>query len=161
MWIWGHRVDAAERVSPGRVIMVDSSFRAVELARANAVTNGLSEVTALLSDGWEAVPELLQGQVSVVLANPPYHTDYRVPRCLLAGARRFLRTGGNCYFVVKRAGWYRQRFQSVFRNASVREVGGYSVVRGLKSDGVSGEKVPTGKLARRQAAAAERKRRRR
>ncbi len=66
---------AAERPSC-RVLAVDLSPDALDVARANAATHGLeARVGFLRSDGLERVPARFRGGLVAVVANPPYIAD--------------------------------------------------------------------------------------
>ncbi|MEA2010460.1 MAG: HemK/PrmC family methyltransferase, partial [Actinomycetota bacterium] len=53
------------------VYATDISPDAVDLARANATQAGL-DVTILLGDLFEPLPDHLRGQVDLIVSNPPY-----------------------------------------------------------------------------------------
>lgn len=55
----------------GRVVGIDLSSHAIELARQNAVELAL-EVEFIQSDLFNGVPEDLRGRVDLVVSNPPY-----------------------------------------------------------------------------------------
>jgi release factor glutamine methyltransferase len=59
------------RFPHARVIGVDLSPAALEVARANGKLNRL-EIEWLLGDLWEPLPTSLRGMVDLVVANPPY-----------------------------------------------------------------------------------------
>ncbi len=63
---------AAER--PGvRVLAVDLSPAALEVAKANAAANGVEgRVGFVRSDGLERVPGRFRGELTAIVANPPY-----------------------------------------------------------------------------------------
>ncbi len=67
----------AKLIGKEKVIMCDVSQTAVEFARANAVRNQVSEIDIRLSDGFENIPE---EDVTMILSNPPYHTDFSVAK---------------------------------------------------------------------------------
>lgn len=106
--------------APGAVVIaLDASGPAVELTRANAAEHGLAVRTVLADVGDDQALAEFNGQVDVVVANPPYIPpeavpkevevrDYdpdialygggadglQIPRAVLTAATRLLRPGG-------------------------------------------------------------------
>jgi release factor glutamine methyltransferase len=62
-----------------RVLGVDVSAGALDLARANAAANGL-DVEFLHGDLFEPIDSALRGRVDLVVSNPPYVTEADWPR---------------------------------------------------------------------------------
>lgn len=120
---------AAKVIGADNVVMVDRDPAAVVCSRKNADANGLPGVTIVESDGFAA----LRGQrFTVILCNPPFHSDFSVARRLIAGAHRHLVMGGRCLFVVKRLLWYERKFRAVFGGVQVERVGSYYVLKAEK-----------------------------
>lgn len=114
---------AAVLSGAANVTMCDIDPKAVEAARENAARNGVPEVTALCSDGLRGV----SGRFSVILSNPPYHTDFSVAKGFIEDGFRALETGGRMYMVTKRLDWYKNKLSSVFGGVKVREEDGYFI----------------------------------
>ena len=92
-------IAAADLVAPdGHVYLLDINKRGVELARRNLEENKISNATALVSDGLEAVPGL---KFDWVLSNPPIRAGKIVVHRLLKEAYSALRSGG-CLLIVVR-----------------------------------------------------------
>ena len=90
---------ASQQCGPGgKVTFVDSSVRAVALAKLNAAANGVANAEFVTS---AALTELPVGGFDAVLANPPYFANSEVGRLFIQTARETLRPGGRFYFVTK------------------------------------------------------------
>jgi 16S rRNA (guanine1207-N2)-methyltransferase len=103
-----------------RVLLVDASRPAVELARENAALNGLRNVEVLLSDGYDA----LGGQrFDAILSNLPAHrgqqADSGVAERFIAGAPAHLREDGGAWFVANKALPYELPAARAFRRVRV------------------------------------------
>jgi 16S rRNA (guanine1207-N2)-methyltransferase len=141
-----------------QVVMSDDDPLALEVARRNAVSNGLEDIRVLLSDGFEQIAD---EDFTLIMANPPYHADFSVPKGFIEGARRHLTVGGRLVMVVKRVTWYRNKMQSVFGGVRVTLADGYAVLESEKRSGsprAKPIKATTKKHSRRVQASAARKR---
>ena len=82
-----------------RVVAIDVSPEAVELARENATGSGL-DVEVVRGDLLDAVPAVLRGSVDLVVSNPPYvepHEIATLPREVLADPMPALAGGIEVY----------------------------------------------------------------
>lgn len=112
-------------IPPTQVTMCDISEKAVELSKANAVSNQVSDgLTILSSDGFKNLP---QKEYSIILSNPPYHVDFSVPKHFIEEGYRQLSMGGKLYMVTKRKDWYKNKLISVFGGVEIHEKDGYYV----------------------------------
>ena len=111
-------------VGPQNVTMTDVSERAVEYARKNLELNGFSGAKVIQSDGFENITER---DYTLILSNPPYHTDFSVAKGFIEQGRRHLVTGGRMVMVTKRRLWYENKLKSVFGGVKVIEAGDYFV----------------------------------
>ncbi|GMU39787.1 MAG: 16S RNA G1207 methylase RsmC [Chloroflexota bacterium] len=82
----------------GETWAVDRDFLAVEYTRWNAEANGLRNVTALLSNGFSAVPA--DRRFDVVATNLPAKVGNELTTLLFADAYLHLRPGGRLYVVT-------------------------------------------------------------
>jgi 16S rRNA (guanine1207-N2)-methyltransferase len=83
----------------GRVTLVDINERAVELARQNALRNGISNVEILQSNLFER----LQGRTfRVILCNPPIRAGKRVVHTIFEQAREHLPENGKLWIVIQK-----------------------------------------------------------
>lgn len=87
--------------------------------------NGLTGGQLFCGDGFSAVRG---GPYTLILSNPPYHTDFSVAKGFIEGAFRHLELGGRLYMVVKRLDWYRNKLRSVFGGVQVFPRDGYFVL---------------------------------
>ncbi len=71
---------AAKFVGPENVVMVDIDPKALELAKENILINEVSGgVHIYESDGFK---DFNESNFDMILSNPPYHTDFSVPKHL-------------------------------------------------------------------------------
>lgn len=115
---------AAKLVGAENVILTDVSEEAVRLAAENAERNGVGALSVRQGSAYESVPE---SGFSLILSNPPYHTDFSVPKEFIETGYHKLREGGRLLLVTKRLEWYRNKMASVFGGVRVTERDGYYV----------------------------------
>ena len=106
------------------VTMVDINSIAIELARKNAIYNGLEDINIFQSDGFHNITE---HDFDLILSNPPYHADFNVPKKFIENGFRHLKYGGCMIMVTKRYKWYKNKLESVFGGVKVIEENGYYV----------------------------------
>lgn len=135
---WGLVGILASKLVDKPVIMCDVSGNAVELSKENAVRNGSSgDVDIRLSDAYENISER---DFTVILSNPPYHTDFAVAKNFIEGGFRKLAIGGRMIMVTKRLDWYKNKLTSVFGGVKVNEVDGYYVFIAEKRDRIRADR---------------------
>lgn len=115
---------AAKQIGAENVVMCDVSENAVQLSKQNAVENGVDGVTIRLSDGLRDISET---GFTIILSNPPYHTDFAVAKEFIEDGFKKLALGGKMIMVTKRLEWYRNKLSSVFGGVTVKEKDGYYV----------------------------------
>ncbi len=115
---------AAKLISPQKVIMTDKDSAAIELSSENALLNHVEGVQICKSDGFR---DLTVTDFTMILSNPPYHTDFSVARKFIEKGFNRLVLGGRIYMVTKRKTWYQKKLISVFGGVSVQEIDGYHV----------------------------------
>jgi 16S rRNA (guanine1207-N2)-methyltransferase len=115
---------AAKLAGEGNVVMSDIDRKCVELAKRNAVLNGVSGVKVTLSDGFEGIDDT---DFALILSNPPYHADFSVPKRFIEKGFNRLRLNGRFHMVTKRLEWYKNKLTAVFGGVKVSEIGGYYV----------------------------------
>lgn len=111
------------------IVMADIDQLAIELAMKNAKRNGCKNISAVLSNGFESIKD---DDFTLILSNPPYHTDFSVPKSFIEGSFRHLSFGGRLIMVVKRRLWYENKLKSVFGGVRVRSIDGYYVLESEK-----------------------------
>lgn len=115
---------AAKIVGSANVEMCDISENAVGLSCANARLNKVNGVKITVSDG---LAEITRKDFTVILSNPPYHTDFSVAKGFIENGYRHLSVGGRMLMVTKRLDWYKNKLTSVFGGVRVYERDGYFV----------------------------------
>ena len=108
---------------------LDSNVRALQCTQLGAEKNGLHRITTQLEAAGHCDDP---GTFDLVLANPPYYSNYKIGEIFLQATRTALRSGGRTHFVTKQAEWYAERFSSMFAHVSIREIRGYFVVKGTQ-----------------------------
>jgi 16S rRNA (guanine1207-N2)-methyltransferase len=120
---------AAGRAEHVEVLGLDANPRSVECTRRGADLNGLSNVRAELSaDARVADP----GAYDLVLANPPYFSNFRIAELFVEGAASALKKGGRIQVVTKNAAWFTEHLPAQFRNVIATENRGYAIVSATK-----------------------------
>ena len=115
---------AAKLVGAENVVMVDNDPLAVQVSKENLVLNRVSHVTVCQSNGFS---NLRESNFDLILSNPPYHTDFSVPKEFIEKGLNRLVIGGKMYMVTKRKEWYKNKFIAIFGGVRVCEVDGYYV----------------------------------
>lgn len=126
---------AAKLIGGENVTMCDISESAVKQAKINAELNGVPDIDIKISDGFSNIPD---NGFTLILSNPPYHTDFSVPKHFIEVGFKKLAVGGKMIMVTKRLDWYKNKLASVFGGVRVREIDGYYVFISEKR----GERVP-------------------
>ena len=123
-------ITAALRAGAAQVHATDSNPRAIEATQWAAERNGIADrVTAVLDcDGSSALP----GSFDLVLANPPYYSNFRLAKLFLEIATKALRPEGELLVVTKTPQWYVDELAGAFRELTAVQSGGYAVVRAIR-----------------------------
>jgi len=121
---------AALRTPSVHVMAVDSNSRAVECTQRGAQLNGLSNLDVRLSTAEsQSSSEIPAAEFDLVLANPPYYSNFRIAEIFAACAARALKTSGTALFVTKRTDWYTEQLPRWFARVSTEPLGNYVIVR--------------------------------
>jgi 16S rRNA (guanine1207-N2)-methyltransferase len=110
----------------GHVAFVDSSLRALALARHNARENGVASFEAVASSRVEGLPEKT---FDVALANPPYLAQGAVAGLFAVRSRSLLKPGGRFYLVTRQPHEVAEIVADVFGRADITVRGGYTMFR--------------------------------
>jgi 16S rRNA (guanine1207-N2)-methyltransferase len=121
---------AAKLIGPSRITMVDIDEEAVELASLNCHLNGVAGVRVIRSDAFSAVDDT---DYTLILSNPPYHEDFRVPKTFIEKGFNRLAVGGRMCMVTKRRTWYKNKMVTIFGGVRIVEVDGYYVFTSVKT----------------------------
>jgi 16S rRNA (guanine1207-N2)-methyltransferase len=123
---------AAVRAEGVRVHAIDSNPRAIEAVLWAGEQNGVAaRLTAELDcDG----RSLAKGAFDLVLANPPYYSNFRLAALFLRIAAAALAVGGRLLVVTKTTQWYVERLKGYgeWGDTQIAQRGGYSVVAARK-----------------------------
>jgi 16S rRNA (guanine1207-N2)-methyltransferase len=117
-------VYVAKQIGGDHVVMSDVSEEALELTSGNLERNGLEKVSVVKSDGLKDIPD---NDFTLILSNPPYHTDFSVAKGFIEDGYKKLVPDGKLVMVTKRLTWYKNKLTSVFGGVKVFEQDGYYV----------------------------------
>jgi len=120
---------AAKIVGEENVVMIDINEEAVKLSQKNASLNNVQGVKILKSDGFTNLDEK---DFTLILSNPPYHTDFSVAKTFIEKGFNRLCTGGRMYMVTKRKKWYKNKLIAIFGGVQIWELNGYFVFLSIK-----------------------------
>ena len=125
---------AIARAAPeGHCTLVDKDFVAVEYARRNAELNGIENVSILLSNGLNQVPD---GSFSLAVTNLPAKTGKEHYYLFFSDIHRHLEPGGRFYVVVISGlrQFIARAFEQVFGNhEKIKQGKAYTVARATKT----------------------------
>ena len=74
----------------------------------------------------------------LVIANPPYYSNWAITAIFVEAAARALKPGGRLFLVTKNANWYRNNLPFVLSEVQVIPVREYSIVIARQRSGVLG-----------------------
>lgn len=151
-------IAAAKILLPENVTMCDISAEAIRLASINAEANNVSAVNIVQSDGFANIADK---NFTLILSNPPYHTDFSVAKSFIENGWKRLTFGGKMFMVTKRLDWYKNKLTAVFGGVKVYEINGYYVFesekRLAKASNKKEDKKLSKKLQRKQSRSNQRK----
>jgi 16S rRNA (guanine1207-N2)-methyltransferase len=124
-------ITAAVRSSAVQIQATDSNPRAIEATQWSAERNSVADrVTAVLDcDGSSIAP----ASFDLVLANPPYYSNFRIAKLFLEIAAKALRPDGELLVVTKSPQWYMTELTGTFREPAALQSGAYAVVRAIRN----------------------------
>lgn len=114
----------AKKIGEDKVVMTDIDEQAVCLAKENALINNVSGIRIYQSNGFSNLDET---GFTLILSNPPYHSDFSVPKHFIEKGFNRLVLGGRMVMVTKRKEWYKNKFISIFGGVKIKEVDNYYV----------------------------------
>ena len=115
---------AARNIGEENVVMSDINIAALEMADENVNANSLDTIQIICSNGFENIPDK---DFTLIMSNPPYHTNFSVAKDFIEGSYKHLKTGGRLVMVTKRFAWYKNKMQAVFDGVKWIESCGYYV----------------------------------
>lgn len=92
-------ITAAKLAPNGHVTMIDINERAVELSKQNAKQNGVSNVTVLQSDLYEAVKDQ---RFDCIISNPPIRAGKVIVHRVFEEGYDLLNAGGSMWIVIQK-----------------------------------------------------------
>ena len=95
----------------------------------NVKVNNLEKIRIVHSDGFNNIHDV---DFTLIMSNPPYHTDFSVAKSFIEGSYKHLQMGGWLVMVTKRFDWYKNKIQSVFGGVKWIESSGYYVFMAQK-----------------------------
>lgn len=119
----------AKLIGGDRVVMSDILADAVQLSEDNLKRNAIKGVRLLQSDG---LKDITDRDFTLILSNPPYHTDFSVAKAFIEDGFKRLVVGGRLMMVVKRLDWYKNKLAGVFGGIKVFEMDGYYILEAQK-----------------------------
>jgi 16S rRNA (guanine1207-N2)-methyltransferase len=122
-------VSIAKVIGADRVAMTDVDIRATETAAINARDNGVADIKVFHGN---ALEKLEDRDYTLILSNPPYHTDFSIPKQFIEDGFRHLAVGGRMVMVVKRLDWYKNKLTTIFGGVRVVEEDGYYILTAQK-----------------------------
>lgn len=130
---------AAKIIGEQNVIMVDIDQVAVDVSKENAALNGVPGIKVIQSDGFT---NLAETNFSLILSNPPYHTNFSVAKTFIEKGFNRLSIGGKLYMVTKRREWYKNKFIAIFGGVKIWELSGYFVFMAEKRESGYAKRKP-------------------
>ena len=115
---------AARAIGTENIVMSDVNVNALEMAVENVNANSLGKIQIICSNGFENIPDR---DFSLIMSNPPYHTDFSVAKAFIEESYTHLKIGGRLVMVTKRFDWYKNKIQAVFGVVKWIESCGYYV----------------------------------
>lgn len=109
-----------------KVVMCDIAPMAIECSKQNIILNNINAEIAdvYLSDG---LSNFIENDFSVVISNPPYHTDFSVAKRFIEDSFFKMKLGAKIYMVTKRKEWYKNKLISAFGGVKIVEKDGYYI----------------------------------
>ncbi|OYW13028.1 MAG: hypothetical protein B7Z55_17545 [Planctomycetales bacterium 12-60-4] len=118
---------ALARAEGVEVFAVDCNPRALQCAERGAEKNALTGLTTSL----DALGSTVAAEAfDLVLANPPYFSNFRIAELFLAIAQRALRPKGQVLVVTKTPIWFEENMPAYFPRMTLAPVKDYVIARG-------------------------------
>ena len=136
----------AKLIGYDKVIMCDISEDVINCSKENAKLNNVDNIKILLSDGLKNINE---DNFTIILSNPPYHTDFKVAKEFIEDGFRKLAINGKMLMVTKRLTWYKKKLISVFGGVKIYDIDGYYVfIAEKKSEKIVKDKKDKKKMSK-------------
>lgn len=115
---------AASTIGSENIVMSDVNANALEMSVENVNANSVDGIRIVCSNGFENIRDT---DFTLIMSNPPYHTDFSVAKAFIEGSYKHLKAGGRLVMVTKRFDWYKNKIQAVFGGVKWIESSGYYV----------------------------------
>lgn len=115
---------AAKMIGEKNITMTDINPIAVQVAKKNAIKNQVPGIRILQSDGFSDIDDT---GYTLILSNPPYHTDFSIAKHFIEKGFNRLTIGGKMLMVTKRKDWYKNKLTAIFGGVQIKEINGYFV----------------------------------
>ena len=119
----------AKKIGGENVVMSDILNEAISLTRKNIELNDVRNCRVIKSNGLKSIDD---DDFTLILSNPPYHTDFSVAKSFIEDGFKKLKIGGKMIIVTKRLEWYKNKIQTVFGGVKVYEIEDYYIFVGEK-----------------------------
>ena len=129
---------AAKIIGEDKVVMCDIDDNAVNISKNNASLNGVGNICIIKSNG---VKDININDFSIILSNPPYHTDFSVAKHFIEIGFYKLVLNGRFVMVTKRFDWYKNKLTSIFGGVKVIEKNGYYIFISEKRSNIPSNKL--------------------
>ncbi len=83
---------AAHTIGAEKVVMSDVNIAALKIAAENVKANNLDKIQLIHSNGFDHIHDV---DFSLIMSNPPYHTDFAVAKEFIEGSYKHLQLGGS------------------------------------------------------------------
>lgn len=109
---------AADLAPNGKVYLVDSDIRAVNLAKENVKLNNVRNAEVLITDCLEAVREV---KFDKIVTYPPTHSGDEVIEEFIRGSKLGLKFGGTLFVVTlsRLAPYFKRKIENIFENVAI------------------------------------------
>ncbi len=122
-------IAASSGVNPVNITLTDIDSEAVNISKKNLIANGFEGFEAVVGD---ALSQVKDSGYTLILSNPPYHTDFSVAKSFIEKGFNRLKVDGKLYMVTKRKDWYKNKIVSVFGGVRIFEEDGYFIFEAQK-----------------------------
>jgi 16S rRNA (guanine1207-N2)-methyltransferase len=102
--------------------MSDKNIECIEISRRNVELNGVNCVSTMLSDGFNYIQD---SDFKLILSNPPYHSDFSVPKHFIEKSFNRIQIGGKMFTFTKRKDWYKKKLKAIFGVVTINKIAGY------------------------------------
>ena len=94
-----------------------------------------------MSQNFHGVKDININDFSIILSNPPYHTDFSVAKHFIEIGFYKLVLNGRFVTVTKRFDWYKNKLTSIFGGVKVIEKNGYYIFISEKRSNMPANKI--------------------